>query len=417
MPPLVTLSPLTLFLFVAAAVGNASLLVFNFNYIYGLVVPRWMTKILRMVTGLLMFALPVALWHFCNGYLLDYWDPLASDPGRAFLSVYIAVCWFLGLVVFPTITLRRLLRRRPVALLSNHTQTVDIAERLGVKPYGQSKHGWMARLPFNEVFQVEFNEKTFCLPRVPLAWDGLTILHLSDLHFCGTPDRPFYEQVLDLCREQEADLVTVTGDIVDSNRLHRWVVPLLSKLRWKTAGFAVLGNHDCWHDPNQVRRRLRRVGLRVLGNGWEEIEVRGERLLVVGNETPWFKPAPDLAACPPDLFRLCLSHTPDTMKWARTNGIDLMLAGHNHGGQVRFPLIGSVFVPSLYSRRYDCGIFHEAPTLLHVSRGLAGKEPLRFRCRPEVTRIVLRSPVALKDSAVEVAEAARAISQSASGVA
>jgi predicted MPP superfamily phosphohydrolase len=395
MPSFAELPFFPVLLLAGAAVGNAALLVFLFNYVYGLVVPRWVTKFLRSATGLLVLTVPFGLWYVYGWTLPESWNLRDSDPGRAVLAAYVAFCWFLGLAVFPIVSARRLLRRRPQPFLSNHTQTHNIAERLGYKPFGRSKHAWMAYLPFNEVFQVDLNEKTFCLPRVPLAWDGLTILHLSDLHFCGTPDRAFYEQVMELCREPEPDLVALSGDIVDSERLHRWIVPLLSRLRWKSAGFAILGNHDSWHGPNQVRRRLRRAGFRVLGNNWEEIEVRGERLVVVGNETPWFKPAPDLSACPPEVFRLCLSHTPDTMKWARRQGIDLMLAGHNHGGQVRFPLIGSVFVPSCYSRRYDCGIFHEPPTLLHVSRGLAAKEPLRFRCRPEVTRIVLRCPDAL----------------------
>lgn len=77
------------------------------------------------------------------------------------------------------------------------------------------------------------------------------------------------------------------------------------------------------------------------------------------------------------------------MPWARQHGIDLMLAGHNHGGQIRFPLVGSVFVPSRYSRRYDRGTFAEPPTVLHVSRGLAGQHPLRYNCRPEVTKLIL----------------------------
>ena len=78
------------------------------------------------------------------------------------------------------------------------------------------------------------------------------------------------------------------------------------------------------------------------------------------------------------------------MPWARCNQIDLMLAGHNHGGQVRFPVIGSVLVPSRYSRRYDCGLFDEPPTVLHVIRGLSGQHPLRYNCRPEVAKLVLR---------------------------
>jgi predicted MPP superfamily phosphohydrolase len=159
------------------------------------------------------------------------------------------------------------------------------------------------------------------------------------------------------------------------------------------AAFAVLGNHEGWYNPTLVRRRLGRLGIQVLANTWRQIEVRGQPLVVVGNEWPWFGPAPDLSTCPRAPFRLCLTHTPDNIRWARRNGIDLLLAGHNHGGQIRFPILGSVLVPSRYSRRYDCGTFDEPPTVLHVSRGLGGQQPVRYNCPPEVTRLVLhRAP-------------------------
>jgi predicted MPP superfamily phosphohydrolase len=167
-------------------------------------------------------------------------------------------------------------------------------------------------------------------------------------------------------------------------------VPLLGRLRWRIAAFAILGNHDFWHDPDLVRKRLRRIGMRVVSNAWETLEVRGEQLVVMGHEGPWFRPAPDLSACPAGAFRLCLSHTPDNIRWAQRQHVDLMLSGHVHGGQIRLPLLGSIFVPSLYGRRFDCGVFDESPTLLYVNRGLGGQHPLRFNCRPEVARIVLR---------------------------
>ena len=171
-----------------------------------------------------------------------------------------------------------------------------------------------------------------------------------------------------------------------------WIIPTLGWLRWKIAAFAILGNHDYWYDPPFIRRRIERLKMKYLGNSWRQIEVRGEPLVVIGTEYPWSKPQPDLAACPAGTFRLCLSHTPDNLPWARRAGIDLMLSGHVHGGQIRFPVIGSVLVPSRYGRRYDCGTFHESPTVLHVSRGLGGEHPLRWGCRPEVTRLVLRVP-------------------------
>src|SRR5262249_34894113 len=122
-------------------------------------------------------------------------------------------------------------------------------------------------------------------------------------------------------------------------------------------------------------------------------DVRADRLSVVGNEPAWFAPGPDLRDCRQGPFRLCLSHTPDNIAWARANAIDLMLAGHVHGGQVRLPLIGSDLAPSRYGRRYDCGAFDEPPTVMHVSRGLSGQEPLRYCLRPQVTKLVLERAV------------------------
>ena len=107
---------------------------------------------------------------------------------------------------------------------------------------------------------------------------------------------------------------------------------------------------------------------------------------------PWLKPAPDLTGCPTGPFRLCLSHSPDTIRWARRAEVDLMLSGHVHGGQVRFPVFGSMLVPSQYGRRYDCGTFAEGGTLMHVGRGVSGEHPVRYNCLPEVALLTLRRP-------------------------
>jgi predicted MPP superfamily phosphohydrolase len=231
------------------------------------------------------------------------------------------------------------------------------------------------------------------LPQLPAAWDGLSILHLSDLHFCGTPDRHFYRYVFDrLKSEGPADIIALSGDVVDSSWHHRWVIPLLGQLKANEFSFAILGNHDHHRDVNQIRNRLRKIGYRVLINSWELVHVRGEPLVVMGDEYPWFRPGPDLTDCPEGPFRLGIVHTPDRIGFCRREGFDLVLAGHVHGGQIRFPIIGSTFCPSCYSRTYDCGTFWVKPTVMHVSRGLAGQHPLRFNCRPEVTRIILKRP-------------------------
>jgi predicted MPP superfamily phosphohydrolase len=380
-----------LLVFAGVCLGHAAIILFCLNWLYGCDLPRGLLRVVRRASEMVILASPVVLWY-ASGFDLFAAASRAGHPAAYYLLAGYGIgCAALGLAVLPALTVWRLVRPKPAALLSNDTQTLDVAKELGYKPVGRGKYRQLARLPYNEIFQVDFSVRTYRLPRLPAAWDGLSILHLSDLHLCGTPDRVFYETVLDRCRAWEPDLVAITGDFIDSDAHHRWLIPLLGRLRWNVAAFAVLGNHDYYRDHAVVRRRLRKIGFRVLGNSWEQITVRGLPLVVVGNECPWFRPRPDLSQCPADVFRLCLSHTPDEIQWARQNGIDLMLAGHVHGGQIRFPVIGSVFVPSRYSRRYDCGSFHEPPTLMHVSRGLAGKHPLRYNCRPEVTKVVLRA--------------------------
>lgn len=369
--------------------GNTVLLVFTMNYLYGCPFPRPIMKPVRSIYAVLILISSLAFARLLWQFDFDWPDLLAgSNP---LVSAYVVVCWVMGFVVFPLATWRNAIIRRPAALRGNHSEIVDVALELGFKPVGVDKQRRKALLPLNQCFQVEFSERTLVLPRLPAAWEGLKLLHISDLHFGGTPDRSFYLYVIDRCQRWQADMVAITGDYVDTFQHHRWILPVLGRLRAPQGVFAILGNHDLWHDPERVRRRLRRAGFQVLGNGWQTVEVRGQPMTVIGHEGPWFLPAPDLGACPGDGFRLCLSHTPDNVRWAQKHRIDLMLAGHVHGGQIRLPVIGSIFVPSKYSRRYDQGTFYEPPTVLHVSRGLAGQHPLRYNCRPEATLIILRS--------------------------
>jgi hypothetical protein len=140
------------------------------------------------------------------------------------------------------------------------------------------------------------------------------------------------------------------------------------------------------------------------------IEHKGRRLALCGSERPWMGTHPDLASVPDDAFQIFLSHTPDNINWACRHGIDLMLSGHNHGGQVRLPGFGPVYSPSLYGCHYASGVFWEPPTLLYVSRGISGKHPLRWNCLPELTRLILRPALVeaadAKAAAVEISESA-----------
>src|SRR2546429_1501061 len=290
-------------LFLLACTGHAFFMIVSLNVLYGWPLPHWLLRVTRKIDILMILAGPVLFL-----YALGVFDGkgLSWAPGdRGFLvTPYAVFCMVVGCTAAPVAIVLYHLRRTPPHLVEARGQVVDVARELGYPPAGTGKQRGLCRLPFNQCFQVEFAERVLALPRLPKALDGLSILHVTDLHLCGTPDRAFYQYVMDRCLAWGVpDLLAVTGDVVDSKWHHRWIVPVLGRLRWKTAAFGILGNHDSWRDTVLIRRRLRRVGLHVLGNAWEQIDVRGERMIVIGHEGPWFAPPPDLSACPEGPFR------------------------------------------------------------------------------------------------------------------
>ena len=377
-----------------AWVGHAYVWTAQLNYLYARPIPKTFLKLWRLFTGLVILAFPLLL-----AYVLDYRltddPPREVPPARFVAGWYAAACLFFGGVLFPVVTVVRLLRKPPAALVAARAETLDLWEEIGPSVVGNGKYPWAARLPFNDVFRIDFTDLTLAVPDLPPAWDGLTVLLVTDVHFHGTPARAFFDRVIDEVERRwpTPDLVCLAGDYVDTDDHHAWIGPVLGRLRATEGRFAILGNHDLHHHPDRLREVLTGAGYTVLGNGWKEVTVRGERCVVVGHEGPWYRPPPDLSKAPEGVFRLCVSHTPDNFPWGQRNRIGLMVCGHVHGGQVRLPVVTSIFVPSVYGRRFDCGVFEGGPTVMVVGRGVSGKEPFRFRCRPEVVRLTLTRPV------------------------
>ncbi len=376
---------------IVAWVGHACIWTSVLNNLYGRPLPKQFLKVWRYVTGLIILMFPL----FAYAGRRDYGPEQFVEPGslRLVSYGYGALCLAVGGVLFPVITIGRLSRRRPKGFVSETTRTWDLWPELGRELFGDGLLAGAARLPGNGLFRIDFTDLTLTPKGLPPEWDGLSVLLLSDSHFHGTPSRLFYDRLIErLLTRPAADLVCLLGDYVDTDRHHDWIGPVFGRLTATHGKFAVLGNHDQHHQPDRVRTELRAAGYTVLGNNWTEASVRGVRCLVIGHEGPWFTPAPDLAAAPPDLFRLCLSHTPDNFYWAVANRVQLMLSGHVHGGAIRVPLVGSIFVPSIYGRRFDQGVFDKGGTTMVVGRGLSGKEPIRFRCNPQVIWLRLVRP-------------------------
>lgn len=274
----------------------------------------------------------------------------------------------------------------PVRLLASNVH--KIGEHPDEWPIGRGKYQRLVRLRCNEQFQVESNVKQFSFANLPAEWDGVSILHISDWHFYGPVGKAYFEQVSQIAAAEPVDLVLFTGDLIDNMELLDWIPETLGMLQGKYGRYFILGNHDWYQSPDVIRSAMNSAGWTDVASRTIDIDIHGHTLQLGGDETPWMGRPPQWTAGPD--FRILLAHTPDRIMSAEARQADLVLAGHNHGGQVQLPWIGPVYSPSRYGTRFAAGVFRRHHTLMHVSRGLSGHHPFRFRCRPEVTRLVLR---------------------------
>jgi predicted MPP superfamily phosphohydrolase len=284
---------------------------------------------------------------------------------------------------------------RSGALASNHTAHVRLPDDRG-ELAAPGFPRLFARLPGNQVFEIRTQEKELAIPRLAAAHDGLRIAHVTDLHMSGRISRAFFEHVVEEVNRASADIVAVTGDIVEGDQFLDWIPATLGRLRARHGVYYVLGNHERRATESRLKTALADAGLVHVGGVWRELTINDAPLVLAGNELPWYKPAAEFADFPAHdgagrPTRILLAHSPDQFRWAQENDVDLMLAGHLHGGQVRLPILGAFLAPSLFGVRYAAGIFTAGNTTLHVSRGVGSLTPVRYGCSPEIAVLVLRA--------------------------
>lgn len=372
------------------AAGQLELLVTFVNRLHAYRIRGPALRWVRDLHELLIVLMPVLMawlvgWHGQRLLAGGSWSQLPVG-----WLIYLSICGLGTLGMFYS-GVRYALRCLPAAQLSNHSRVVDVADELGFRPLGRGPYRAMARLPRNQIFQIEVSEKVYRLPRLPAEWDGLSILQLTDFHYIGTLDLPFFEQLTRMAQQTRPDLIVFTGDLLDDMRLINWLSPTLGQLDAPLGRYFILGNHDWYLEPDRIRDEMKRLGWQDLSGTTVALADPKPPVVIGGSELPWMGRHPDFSTAPSDAFRILLSHTPDNLSWARRQGVDLMLSGHNHGGQVVLPIVGPVYSPSVHGCQFASGVFDAPPTLLYVSRGISGRHPFRWRCRPEMTKLVLRS--------------------------
>ena len=213
------------------------------------------------------------------------------------------------------------------------------------------------------------------LPRLPAAMEGMRIAHLSDIHYGIYLSRRALNRVIELTLAHKPDLIALTGDFVTQSPVFiDPVSDLLGRLHAPLGVWAVLGNHDFRAGAEAVTRGLRRNGIKVLRNQHRGIRHRGTQFRIAGVDDS--RQHPDVAAAlgrGQDPFTLLLAHNPLELEAADACGVDLVLSGHTHGGQIKFG-----FAEPLYQRFLPAGFMSWGDTQMYVSRGL-GKVILPMR--------------------------------------
>jgi uncharacterized protein len=248
----------------------------------------------------------------------------------------------------------------------------------------------------NEVYDLDFVQYEVDVEHLPAAFDGYRIAFLTDLHVAGMMRRPLYRTCIEKINSSSVDLLLFGGDFVSFARDIPLMAELMTKdVRVRDGSYAVLGNHDYWADADGVVAALTSRGVRFVVNRNIAIRRGEEKIHLVGIDEV-YRGRPDMVAAfadvPQDAARIGLSHHPDIIDLLGDRRLDLLLCGHTHGGQIRFPYFGPVIVPSVHEGDYASGFFRERRLLMYVSRGVGAIPPVRILCRPELPIFTLRRP-------------------------
>ncbi len=231
---------------------------------------------------------------------------------------------------------------------------------------------------------------------LPAPLHGFSIAQISDIHVGATIKREYLDGIVDAVNDLEADMIAVTGDLVDGSvgQLARHTAPL-ARLCARHGAFFVTGNHEYYSGASAWVGEVRRLGLSVLMNEHVVLEHEGAAIVVAGvtdysahhfDPAHRSDPAAAIAGAPSDAgVRVLLAHQPRSAFAAAPAGFDLQLSGHTHGGQF-FPWI---FLVRL-QQPFTAGLHRLGKLWVYISRGTGyWGPPKRLGAPSEITYLRL----------------------------
>jgi predicted MPP superfamily phosphohydrolase len=254
---------------------------------------------------------------------------------------------------------------------------------------------------FVEPNRLVVRHETIHIDKWPRELDGLKIAVLSDIHAGSAfiDDRKL-RLIVERTNQLQPELIVILGDyITGDGRSNARVAPevfaaVLKDFHAPLGVYSVLGNHDWWYDGRRVRQGLEQNGIKVLDDEVIKIDARGTSFWLAGLVDLWTRPQrieETIAKTPVGEPVIAITHNPDIFP-RLPQRVSLLLAGHTHGGQVRFPIIGTVIQASDFGERYVRGHVFENGHHLFVTTGIGTSIiPVRFGVPPEVVLLTVRS--------------------------
>ena len=253
---------------------------------------------------------------------------------------------------------------------------------------------------------LELNKHVIKSSKLPREFVGFKIAQISDLHNAEMGDDS--EKLLAMIKEADPNIIAITGDMIDSRRMDIQVALDFAREAVKIAPcYYVNGNHELRVlEYEELKEGLRELGVIILENDKATITKDDESLTIIGLSDPslearyiYTEEDEILDLYLNELskedgnYKVLLSHRPEYFELYFEAGIDLVLSGHAHGGQIRLPFVGGIIAPNQgFFPKYDNGLYTKEETNMIVSRGIGNSLfPLRFNNRPEVVLIELQA--------------------------
>ncbi len=248
--------------------------------------------------------------------------------------------------------------------------------------------------PFLEAKWCRVTRVTVGLPNLGEPFHGTTIAFLADIHHGPFVPLSYVRDIVAMTNALNPDMILLGGDYCHTGP--RFIAPALEelgKLKGPMGRFAVLGNHDHWDGLKESVDGLEAAGIPLLRNSGLWVE-RGSSKLRIGGVGDLWCDKQDIASALGDATTrdatIVLSHNPDVAETLKDTRVGLMLSGHNHGGQVVMPVIGSPWVSSAYGQKYIQGLVRGPACNVYITRGVGTVGPPgRMNCRPEIVLFTL----------------------------